>query len=127
MFTHGECWGLYADFWSAHLIAFILVLFTKNGILTFLFFVITIISMITFDETKRQLNLVKHGIDFIGCGEIFKHPTITREDMRGNYSETRLQTLGIFNGLLVFVVHTPRQNSDHIISIRKANKNEEKY
>jgi hypothetical protein len=38
----------------------------------------------------------------------------------------RLQTLGLLNGVVVFVVHTPRAENDHVISIRKAEKHEER-
>lgn len=48
------------------------------------------------------------------------------EDQRVSYGETRLQTLGLLNGTVVFVVHVARDDHDHIISIRKAEKHEEK-
>ena len=82
--------------------------------------------MVIFHEDKRQLNIKNHGIDFVGCEAVFAGLTITREDNRNIYSEIRLQTLGLFNGVVVFIVHTPRDNNDHIISIRKAEKHEEK-
>ena len=52
--------------------------------------------------------------------------TVTREDGRDAYGELRLQTLGLFTGVVVFLVHTPRGDADHIISIRKAEKHEER-
>ena len=52
--------------------------------------------------------------------------TITRTDSRDDYGEQRLQTLAVMGGFVVFIVHVPRDNSDHIISIRKAEKHEEK-
>ena len=52
--------------------------------------------------------------------------TITREDVRDTYGELRLQTLGLLNGIVVFVVHTARGNADHVISIRRAEKHEER-
>ncbi len=82
--------------------------------------------MITYDETKRKTNLEKHHIDFIGCDVIFDGATLTREDTRPDYGEVRFQTLGLLNGVVVFVVHTPRGETDHIISIRKAEKHEER-
>ena len=82
--------------------------------------------MITYDETKRKLNLLNHKLDFIGAEAIFEGFTITREDGRDAYGELRLQTLGLWNGVVVFVVHTPRLGKDHIISIRKAEKHEER-
>jgi uncharacterized DUF497 family protein len=82
--------------------------------------------MITYDEAKRQANLKKHGLDFMGSEAIFAGITITREDGRDAYGEVRLQTLGLWHGVVVFVVHTPRDEADHIISIRKAEKHEQR-
>jgi uncharacterized DUF497 family protein len=82
--------------------------------------------MITYDESKRLLNLKNHYLDFVGCEGVFWGFTLTREDGRDAYGELRLQTLGLWNGVVVFVVHTPRGEDDHIISIRKADKHEER-
>lgn len=82
--------------------------------------------MISYDETKRQNNIHNHGLDFIGCEVVFAGFTITREDVRDDYGELRLQTLGMWEGMVVFVVHVARGEKDHIISIRKAEKHEER-
>lgn len=82
--------------------------------------------MISYDEAKRQSNLRVHGFDFAGCEVVFEGFTITREDTRDAYGELRLQTLGLWNGTVVFVVHTARGNSDHIISIREAERHEKR-
>ena len=80
--------------------------------------------MVTYDEVKREANIIKHGFDFVGAEAIFAGFTITREDQSQDYSELRLQTLGLWNGVVVFLVHTPRDDNDHVISIRKADKHE---
>jgi uncharacterized DUF497 family protein len=82
--------------------------------------------MVIYDEINRQANIKKHGFDFLGSETIFEGFTITREDVRDAYGEMRLQTLGFWNGIVVFVVHTARGNVDHVISIRKAEKHEER-
>ena len=82
--------------------------------------------MVTDDESKREANIEKHGFDFVGSDAVFAGFTITREDQRVAYAECRLQTLGLWNGVVVFVVHTPRGEDDHIISIRKADRHEER-
>lgn len=82
--------------------------------------------MITFDDVKRQANIGNHGFDFLGCEAVFEGFTITREDVRDAYGELHLQPLGLWNGAVVFVVHTARSETDHIISIRKAEKHEER-
>ncbi len=84
--------------------------------------------MITFDEVKRLSNLEKHGFDFIGAASVFENFHITREDARENYGEQRFQTLGLYgNIVVVMVIHTPRDQCDHVISIRKASKYEQKF
>ena len=80
----------------------------------------------TYDEVKRHANIEKHGFDFVGCEAVFAGFTITREDARDAYGELRLQTLGMWQGVVVFVVHTARGEADHVISIRKAQKHEER-
>ena len=80
--------------------------------------------VVTYDEAKRKANLLKHGLDFVGAEAIFAGFTISREDTSDDYGELRLQTLGLWNGVVVFVVHTPRGDADHLISIRKAEKHE---
>jgi hypothetical protein len=82
--------------------------------------------MVTYDEAKREANIANHGFDFVGSDAIFAGFTITREDGRDAYGELRLQTVGLWHGVVVFVVHTPRGEADHVISIRKAEKHEER-
>ena len=83
--------------------------------------------MITWDESKRQSNIVKHGIDFIDADSIFDFPMVTREDDREyDDGEQRLQTLAILQGRIVFVVWLERNTGAHIISIRKAERHEQK-
>lgn len=82
--------------------------------------------MVTYDEAKRESNIRTHSFDFVGCEAVFSGFTITREDKRDAYGELRLQTLGLWNGIVVLIVHTPRDDHDHIISIRKAETHEER-
>ncbi len=83
--------------------------------------------MFTWDEAKRQENLDKHGIDFADAEEIFAGHTLTAEDTREAYGEPRFLTLGLLHGEVVSVAHTPREDDDHIISIRKATKHETRF
>ena len=78
------------------------------------------------DDTKRKLNIKKHGIDFINASMIFDSYTLTIEDDRYDYGEERFVTFGILEGRVVVVVHTEDEDSIRIISIRKATKYEEK-
>jgi hypothetical protein len=84
------------------------------------------LPIVTYDEVKRQANIKNHGFDFLGSEAVFEGFTITREDARDAYGELRLQTLGLWNGIVVSVVHTSRGHADHVISIRKAEKHGER-
>ncbi len=53
---------------------------------------------------------------FLRSEAVFEGFTITREDARDAYGELRLQTVGLLDGTVVFVVHTARGNADHVIS-----------
>ena len=57
--------------------------------------------MITWDESKRRLNLRKHGIDFVEEEEIFDGPMVPSEDARLSYGEQRFVALGVLNGVVV--------------------------
>jgi len=81
----------------------------------------------TWDKDKCQENLDKHGIDFADAEKIFAGYTVTAEDVREAYGEQRFLTLGLLHGEVVSVTHTPREDDDHIISIRKATKHEARF
>jgi len=85
--------------------------------------------MSTWDEAKRAQNLADHGIDFADLDGFFLGDLLTREDAREGYGELRLQSVGLLNGVVLFVVWTPRgEHGDipHLVSARKAVSHEEK-
>lgn len=83
--------------------------------------------MITWDESKRQGNIAKHSIDFVDAESIFDFPMVTREDDRYyEDGEQRFQSLALLQGRIVFVVWVERESGAHIISIRKAERHEQK-
>jgi uncharacterized protein len=77
------------------------------------------------DEAKRQSNIRKHGIDFIGIEEGFQGETVTIPDDRFDYGEDRFVTPGLLKGRVVVIAHTETDEVIRIISVRKATKNEE--
>ena len=83
--------------------------------------------MYTWDETKREINLAKHGIDFRDAAEIFAGPLVTVEDTREDYGEARYIALGMLAGIVLSVVYTERDDEIRIISIRKALKHETRF
>jgi uncharacterized protein len=78
------------------------------------------------DEAKRLANLEKHGIDFLGVEAVFEGYTLTIEDKRLGYGEQRFVTFGLLERALVAVVHTERNDTIRIISIRRATRSEKK-
>jgi uncharacterized DUF497 family protein len=77
------------------------------------------------DETKRQANIRKHGIDFADTVTVFDGDIVTIEDTRFDYGESRFITLGLVKSHVVVVAHTEEEDVIRIISVRKATKNEE--
>lgn len=83
----------------------------------------------TWTEVKRARNLADHGIDLAGLEGFFTGDLLTREDTREAYGEPRFQSIGLFHGVVLFVVWTPRgEHGDipHLISARKAVAHEQK-
>jgi uncharacterized DUF497 family protein len=83
----------------------------------------TICRMITWDESKRQINLRQHGIDLAELAAFFDGDLLTREDVRESYDERRFQSIGVIYDVILFVVWTPRgkaRDEPHLISARRA-------
>jgi uncharacterized DUF497 family protein len=80
----------------------------------------------TWDEAKRNANLLKHGLDFADAEVVFSGATFTFEDNRFDYGAQRFITIGTLFDKIVVVAHTERDNAIRIISMRKATKNEQK-
>lgn len=83
--------------------------------------------MFSRDETKRRVNLRKHGIDFLDAPKIFQGLTFTAEDNREAYGERRFLTLGLLEDQVVSLAHTERRGWIRIISIGKAAEYEARF
>ena len=81
---------------------------------------------IEYPLTKRDDTLAERGLDMARAAEIFDGPTLTAEDDRQDYGETRLITIGFLDGRMVVTVWTQRGEACRIISLRKANEREQK-
>ncbi len=79
----------------------------------------------SWDERKRRLNLKDHGLDFVDAPSVFEGLTFTFEDDRFAYDEQRYITLGFLARMVVSIVHTESPSRMHVISFRKATRNEE--
>ena len=77
------------------------------------------------DDSKRRINLRKHGIDFEDVTAAFDSPMLTALDTREDYGEERWIGIGIIQSVVVVIVFTERSHdSIRIISARKAIKHE---
>lgn len=77
------------------------------------------------DEAKRLTNLEKHGLDFADAQKVFESPTLDFPDDREDYGEERFLTLGLLDGRVVVVVNVLLEDSIRVISLRKADKDEQ--
>ena len=68
------------------------------------------------DESKRQSNLVDHGVDFKDAALIFEDVFLEAEDRRGDHGETRFRALGHVGGDYFMVAYTWRGEARRIIS-----------
>ncbi len=80
----------------------------------------------SYDKTKNGLNFKKHGLNFDNAKQVIESDkTITFEDNRFDYGEPRYITLGLLQNVLVVIVTSETENEIRIISMRKADKNEQ--
>ncbi len=80
---------------------------------------------ISYDPAKRARTLEERGLDFEDCVEVFAGDTIEIPDLRRDYGEPRIRTIGWLSGRMVMVVWTARGDGRRVISMRKANEREE--
>ncbi len=81
---------------------------------------------ITFDPAKRGWTLANRGFDFADAALVFAGDTLDADDLRIDYGERRVITVGKLAGRMVIVVWTPRGEDRHVISMRKANDREKR-
>jgi uncharacterized DUF497 family protein len=79
----------------------------------------------TWHEQKRQRTRQQRNLDFAHAEQVFAGPTFTFEDDRKDYGEQRWVTLGLLQATVVVIVHTEREDEIHIISMRKADRDEQ--
>jgi uncharacterized DUF497 family protein len=82
-------------------------------------------NKLIWDETKRQANLQKHGLDFVDADEVLASRYRLDINIVRN-AEVRTQSISYALGFLAVltVVHTERDLSTRIISFRTASKQE---
>jgi uncharacterized DUF497 family protein len=79
------------------------------------------------NEEKNRDNIKKHRLDFVEAEEMFRSALLVRPDTREDYGEKRWIGIGMIQGRVTFIAFTERpQNTIRIISLRKANHEEQK-
>jgi uncharacterized protein len=79
---------------------------------------------ITYDPAKREWTLRERQLDFEHASRVFAGLTIDIPDLRRDYGEPRINTVGHLDGRMVVVCWTPRGDARHVISMRKTNDRE---
>jgi uncharacterized DUF497 family protein len=82
--------------------------------------------LLEFDQAKSAENLKKPGIGLERFADIDAETAVSVEDVRKDYGERRLRVLGFIDGLLHAAVVTPRGEKIRVISLRRANRREER-
>jgi uncharacterized DUF497 family protein len=81
----------------------------------------------SWDDAKRERNIVTHGYDFADLQEVFDARfVLTRPDTRFDYGEFRYNMLVEYDGRIINITFTPRAGKFHLISARPASREERK-
>lgn len=80
--------------------------------------------MFEWDETKRQANSAKHGVDFAAIVDFEFETALISVDSRRDYGEVRHVALGFIGERIHAVTYTRRGDKVRVISLRKANARE---
>lgn len=81
---------------------------------------------VTYDPRKRLLTLRERGLDMLRAAEVFDGPHFDRADLRYDYGEPRVITVGFLDARLVVLAWTPRGSARGIISMRHCHEREAK-
>ena len=77
------------------------------------------------DESKRQANLAKHGVDFANVAYFDLSTAVIEPDIRKDYGELRQNALGLIGPRVYHLTFTIRGNVIRVISLRKAKTKEQ--
>ncbi|TFL19218.1 BrnT family toxin [Jannaschia formosa] len=78
------------------------------------------------DDDKAKANLDKHGVPFEAIFGFDWDGALRAEDTRYDYGETRFQALGKIGDRAHVVVYVLREETIRVISLRKANRREQR-
>ena len=81
---------------------------------------------IEWDKNKEQTNIEKHGFSFKLAKYLFESDVVWWVDDRKDYGETRCSALSMYQDICFNFVFTIRNKCFRIISLRRANKREQR-
>lgn len=79
-----------------------------------------------FDQSKDESNIDKHGFSLADAEGFEWETAVVREDTRKQYAEQRFEATGYIGNRLHVMIYCRRSDAVRVISLRKANKREEK-
>lgn len=79
-----------------------------------------------FDPVKNESNLDKHNLPLTDANSFEWDTAVVREDTRKQYSESRFEATGYIGDRLHVMIYCHRSDVVRVISLRRANKREEK-
>jgi len=82
--------------------------------------------MVEFDAAKNAANLLRRGVGLVRFMDMEIETSISYEDTREDYGERRFVVWGLLDGRLHVAVITYRGEKIRVISLRRANRREEK-
>ena len=81
----------------------------------------------TFDLARQSSSIKKHGYDLADVQKLIEsRRTLTFEDNRFDYGEARFVTMGLLSDVVVLIVTAETESEIRVISMRKADKHEQK-
>lgn len=83
--------------------------------------------MVVFDSGKDAANLAKHGVSLARAADLEMDAALVEVDDRSDYGEPRWIAYGKIGGRLHVLAFTVRAGTVRAISLRKANRREQKY
>ena len=80
--------------------------------------------LLSYDPAKSERNEALRGLAFSLAQDFDWTTALIVEDTRNDYPEPRYQALGLLGEQLHMLVFTPRGETVHVISLRRANRRE---
>jgi uncharacterized DUF497 family protein len=80
-----------------------------------------------FGPVEDGVNIAKHGVSWILSVALIENVVGEIADDRRDYGELRRNAFGMVNGRFFVCAYTMRGNAVRIISVRKANRREQRF